>query len=123
MLILADTHSITSVIVAESENNMVQVTVEYLSGSDASGVLSIFVLFEERVIEKITSFSLQLNTSVQQVNLPAGRYEVSVYDVESDGILSSGVVYAAATREIVVNDSLSIPLGNRFCMEAIIFLS
>ena len=78
----------------------------YAEGSNAAGALYEFIFITDSgAVDFTRSALVALNRSTSRnyvfpFSLSAGQYRVSVYDIEQDGILSSGVGYPAVTEVV-----------------------
>jgi hypothetical protein len=109
------THDIlNATVIMEDE---VILTVEFSEHSTASGALFSFVyITESGDLDFTRSFLLTLDrNSSYNYTLPSdlhpGHYMVHVYDIECDGVLSSGVGYPAVTDELI--NTVTIAVGTR----------
>ena len=106
ILIYSGTHDIRNATVTEVDTE-ITVETEYFEHSNARGALYIFVFYNASRVDDTTKanyLALDRNASLNYTlpfNLSARRY--SVFDIESDGTLASGVGYPAVSREIVTN--------------------
>ena len=83
------------------------ITTEYFEYSTALGALYIFIFInEDRSIDFKKSIYLPLdrNSSHKYTlpNIPPGQYQMSVYDIESDGTLNDEVVYSASRDQFTI---------------------
>ena len=85
-------------------NSVLNIVTEYFKHSNASGALYTFVFLDgsNRAVYLALDRSTSLNHTLP-FSLSAGRVAVSVYDIESDGTLASGVGYPAVSRELVIS--------------------
>ena len=101
------THDIRNAVITDDSKPILQT--DYFEHSSASGALFILVPvndYEADVdLTQAVYLALDADTSLSHMvpfNLNAGRMAVFVYDIESDGMLASGVSYPAVThRELV----------------------
>lgn len=105
MLKCTATHDIIRAMVTETHSNVVVITTLYSDKSDARGALFSFVFIDDDGAVNFTHSALVTldRTSSKHVlpfNLFPGLYTVFVYDIEQDGILSSGVGYPAVTTTL-----------------------
>ena len=86
------------------DEQSVRVSAAYSEHSCAAGVLLIFVFTNDCGSVGFTFLALNRTASLDYTlpfDLPPGQHRVLVYDIESDGTLSSGVGYPAVNRELV----------------------
>ena len=94
----------------KNPSNAVEVFAAYVKNSNAMGALFNFVYDAGAgVSSNISAFlPLDRNTSHDHTltfDLYPGRYTVCVYDIEHDGMLSTGVRYPAASDELTVTNN------------------
>lgn len=107
LITVTGTHGIANATVTQSSAGSVAVSTEYTNNSDESGALFNLVFINDR--EEV-DFSRSILLPLDRITsgtytLPfdpyPGQYRVFVYDIESDGTLTSGVGYPAVTDELI----------------------
>ena len=103
------THDILDASVREVENNLIEVSLNYLAGSVARGALLNYVgITDGGEVDIERSVLLTLNRSASSHgNLSPGEYRVFIYDIGHDGMLevSDGVSYPAVRAGVEISDN------------------
>ena len=94
----------------KNPSNAVEVFAEYVENSNATGVLFNFVYDDGVGVSSNSSAFLPLDRDTSQnytlpFDLYPGRYTLCVYDIEHDGMLSTGVGYPAVYGELTVTSN------------------
>ena len=89
----------------ETANNSIEVVTEYQEHSNAIGALYIFTTFDNysSSLVPVTRNESSGNDSAVSFSLSAGWYTISVFDIEENGTLLSGVGYPAVRQELLLN--------------------
>ena len=88
----------------------IDIETDYFEYSDATGALFVFVFLDVNGTADLTRaifLALDMNTSLSYTipySLRSGRTAVFVYDIESDGLLSSGESYPAVDTELFIHE-------------------
>ena len=100
------THGIISAAVTttDDQHNTVIINIRYTIHSRARGTVLVFTPSESEAVQKSILLALERKESYNHTlslnSLPPAQYLVSVYEVNREGSLSSGVSYPAVVCEL-----------------------
>ncbi len=109
IILFTGTHDIKNATISDVHKR-INIVTDYFEHSSAAGAFFIFVFLTGKTVDltRTVYLALDRNTSRNHTlpfSLSPGRYDVCVYDIESDGTLASGVGYPAVVRELVISNA------------------
>ena len=102
-LIPSGTHPIVTATVRVAESGAIILSTKYFRHSNESGALYLFYSSTGNTWALVALNREDSDHYILPIHLPPGRYRVSVYDIEHNGTVLSGVAYPAYTSDFTAS--------------------